>query len=685
MKSPELHHIPLTQHYTERQTFLLSKLGLFSIEDLLTYFPFRYEDRNQISTLAEAILNKNSAVIKATVHTHSSFFWNNKRCTKITIKDSSATAELVNFNIPKLETQMPIGQEFFIYGKFDFRYNKIQASTFEFESLDKFGEKDSVLGRIFSVYRVTEGLKLKEFHKIIKKVFDLYLTEVIDPIPFYFLEKRNLFTKINTIKELHFPSDFVKLEKARIRGAYEEFLSTRIGLELKRKIETKILKKQEYPKTTILKELQQILPFSMTEAQERVIGEIIHDLNKPFTMHRLVQGDVGSGKTTVALAAMLIAANNGYQSAFLAPTELLAFQHYKKIAPIAEQLGVSCSLLTGSISTKDRKPILSNLADGKLSIIIGTHALFQHEVYYHDLSLVIIDEQHKFGVEQRSSFINKGNNPDILVMTATPIPRTITLSLYGDLDISVIDEMPAGRQIIETSQIKAKNYPFMLNKVREEISLGRQVFVVCPLIEENEMLENTKSAEQVFSEYQQYFPEYCVALVHGRMSQLEKDSIMKEFSENKSQILVATTVIEVGIDIPNATLMIIENGERFGLAQLHQLRGRVGRGEYKSYCFVINYGSGADHRLNIFCSTTDGFVIAEEDLKIRGPGELLGTRQTGTPMFRLADFSKDQKILQTAINDAQLIMSKDSLLELVSHQALKKFIDLETHIRIFSG
>ncbi|MGL4393801.1 MAG: ATP-dependent DNA helicase RecG [Brevinema sp.] len=685
MKIPELKHLPLAQFYTERQTFLLSKLGLFTMEDLLSYFPFRYEDRSQISTIADAVLQEIPAVVKVTIQEHSSFFWNNKRCTKVIIKDSSATAELVSFNIPQLGKQLPVGQEFYIYTKFDFRFNKIQSSNFEFEAVEKIGTKDSVLGKIFPVYRMTEGLRLKEFHKIIKKAFDLYKEEILDPIPSYFLEKRNLLKKNDTIYELHFPSDFTSLEKARVRGAYEEFLSTRIELELKRKQETKISKHQRYPNCEILTKLHQELPFKMTGAQNRVIEEIISDLNAEFAMHRLVQGDVGSGKTTVALAAMLLAASNGFQSAFLAPTELLAFQHYKKMAPIAEELGITCALLTGSTPQKDRKPLLSALADGRLSMIIGTHALFQNEVRYHDLSLVIIDEQHKFGVEQRSALINKGENPDILAMTATPIPRTITLSLYGDLDISVIDEMPAGRQEIETKQFRPQNYFEMLSKVREEISSGRQVFVVCPLIEESESLQNTKSVDQVFQEYKNHFPEYQIALVHGKMTQAEKDEIMQTFSENKTQILIATTVIEVGIDIPNATLMIIENGERFGLAQLHQLRGRVGRGQHKSYCFVVNYGYDADYRLEVFCSTRDGFKIAEEDLKIRGPGELLGTRQTGTPIFRLADFHKDQKILQTAINDAQLITSKDPMLELTTHQNLKKFIALETKFRIFSG
>ncbi|MGL4561794.1 MAG: ATP-dependent DNA helicase RecG, partial [Brevinema sp.] len=508
MKIPELHHIPISQHYTERQTFLLSKMGIFSIEDLLSYFPFRYENRNRISTIADAILHQETCVVKVMVSEHSSFFWNNKRCTKVIIKDSTASAELVSFNIPQLGKMMPIGQEFYIYSKFDFRYNTIQASGFEFESPAKFGTKDSVMGKIFSIYRMTEGIKLKEFHKILKKAFDLYQNDILDPIPSYFLEKRNLISKIDAIYELHFPTQELQIEKSRIRGAYEEFLSTRIGLELKRKEETKVIKNQRYLDLSILQELKTTLPFKMTNAQHRVIDEIIHDLNQSFAMHRLVQGDVGSGKTTVALAAMLIAAKNNHQTAFLAPTEILAFQHFKKIHLIAEKLGISCALLTGSSTAKERKTLLSHLASGDLSIIIGTHALFQNDVIYQNLSLVIIDEQHKFGVEQRSSMINKGNNPDILVMTATPIPRTITLALYGDLDISVIDEMPVGRQTIETTQIKPKEYHIMISKIREEILLGRQVFVVCPLIEENESLQTARSIDQVFTEYKTYFPEY---------------------------------------------------------------------------------------------------------------------------------------------------------------------------------
>lgn len=685
MKIPELQHIPISQHYTDRQTFLLSKMGIFSIEDLLCFFPFRYEDRRSISTLADAVLSQQTATIKATVSEHSSFFWNNKKLSKIIVSDESARAELVSFSIPNLSKMMPIGQSFYIYGKFEFKYNTIQASNFEFEPLDKFGTKDSVIGKIFSVYRLTEGLRLKEFQKIMHKAFELYQDKIFDPLPNYFIEKRNLSSKLDTLLSLHFPTDLHEVEKSRVRGAYEEFLVTRIALELKRKLETQIDKPQKYNHTQIVDNLRNILPFNMTSAQEKVIEEIIIDLQKEFAMHRLVQGDVGSGKTTVALAAMLIAASNNLQTAFLAPTEVLAFQHYKKISQITDLLQIPCALLTGSITQKERRPILEGLKTGTLPIIIGTHALFQREVEFNNLSLVIIDEQHKFGVEQRSSMINKSINPDILVMTATPIPRTITLSLYGDLDISIINEMPAGRQEIDTIEINKHNYQLMIEKIRKEIEMGRQGFIVCPLIEENENLQKVRSIDELLTEYSNIFPEYNILLIHGKMSQQEKDDIMKKFADNEAQLLIATTVIEVGIDIPNATIMIIENAERFGLAQLHQLRGRVGRGQYKSYCFAVNYGYEADLRLDIFCSTSDGFKIAEEDLKIRGPGELLGTKQTGTPIFKLANFTKDQKILQAAINDSQLIISKDPTLSYPIHHLLKQFIDLEKKIRIFSG
>ena len=685
MKIPELTPILISKHYTDRQTFLLKKMGIETIEDLMCYFPFRYEDRSKISTLADLILSQETGLIKATVIAHEAFFWQNKRQSKILIQDHSAGAELVPFHIRAIDKMMPIGQEFYIYGKFEFRFNKIQSSNFEFETLDKFSSPLSSLGKLLPIYRLTEGMRLKEFHKILKKAFDLYEKDIIDPIPPYFIKSRNLLSKQECLQQLHYPENIAQTEKARVRGAYEEFLCTRMALELKREQETKILKNHTYDSSSILEEFYKTLPFKMTGAQERVIQEISKDLSTPTSMHRLVQGDVGSGKTTVALAAMLLAAHNGYQAAFLAPTEVLAFQHYKKILPVADLLQIPCALLTGSFSAKNRKPILEGIQKGTLPLIIGTHALFQEEVLYHNLSLVVIDEQHKFGVEQRGMMIRKGENPDILVMTATPIPRTITLALYGDLDISIIDELPAGRQQIITKQIRKNQYPKMLETLQREIIAGRQVFIVCPLIEESEKLENLRSAEQVHQDYKKLFPQYNISLIHGRMSQEEKDLIMKDFSDNKTQILVATTVIEVGIDIPNATVIVVENAERFGLAQLHQLRGRVGRGSHKSYCFAVNQGYEADQRLDIFCSTTDGFIIAEEDLKIRGPGEILGTRQTGVPVFKLANFARDQHILQTATGDAQLIFSQDSHLNLPNHLSLKKFLSLDQEFRVLSG
>ncbi|MGL4367445.1 MAG: ATP-dependent DNA helicase RecG [Brevinemataceae bacterium] len=684
MKIPEL-QIPLDGFLSERQIFLLSKLDIYTIEDLLCYFPFRYEDRSKISTLADAVLRQEPSVVRVVVVKHDIFFWNKKRCIKVIIKDQSAAAELVGFNIKALDKMMPIGEEFFIYGKVEFRFNKIQISGFEIDPINKFGNENASVGKIYPIYRVTEGLKTKEFHKIILKAYQKYHTMISDPIPKYFLSGRQLVSKQDAVKELHFPDSMDAIEKARLRGAYEEFLITRIALEDKRSQETKLLKPHSYPNMEILTTLETILPFSMTNAQKRVIKEIVSDLSASYPMHRLVQGDVGSGKTTVALASMLFAASNNLQAAFLAPTEVLAFQHYNKIKHITEELGISCRLLTGSISGKERALILTDLAEGRLSLIIGTHALFQEDVVYHNLSLCVIDEQHKFGVEQRGTMIKKGTNPDILVMTATPIPRTITMALYGDLNISIIDELPAGRQTIETAHVQKHNYPHMLSRLKTELDSGRQIFIVCPLIEESENLENVESVEQIYKEFQIYFPNYRFNIIHGRISQQEKDLIMKQFSDKEFEILIATTVIEVGIDIPNATVMVIKNSERFGLAQLHQLRGRVGRGNHKSYCFAVNHGNIKDQRLEVFCSTSDGFKIAEEDLKIRGPGEILGLKQTGSPIFKLADFAKDQKILQTAVNDAQQIFSKDPDLQIPSHALLKQFITQKKSFKIFSG
>lgn len=664
----------ISEHFTARQTHLLSRIGIQYLEDLLAYYPVRYEDRSTISTIADLLLKQASGTVKATVERHETFFWKNKPQTKVIIKDQSSQAVLVGFNHYGLAKNMPVGSEFYIFGRFEFRYNTIQTSNFEFESVDA-AEEQRLTGKILPIYRLTEGLHQKELHKLIRKAFSILRDNIAEPIPYFFIKKRKLYTKFEALHQLHFPEDFSAIEKARQYGAYEEFLFLRTALGLQRSATQNSSKPHQYKSQNILNELFSNLPFQLTDAQHRVIKEIADDLNAPAPMNRLLQGDVGSGKTTVALAGMLIAAENNHQSAFLVPTEVLAFQHYKKIQQITQQLGYECMLLTGSTPAKERLSILEKLKNGELKLIVGTHALFQEDVHYAGLGLAVIDEQHKFGVEQRRALIDKGSGVDVLLMSATPIPRTMSLALYGDLGISVIDELPKNRQQIKTIIVNTSDYRKVFDLLKQEIDSGRQAFVVCPLIEESDALDKVRSAEETAAYFSETLKQYKIGLVHGRMSQEEKDAVMKDFAEKKIDILTATTVIEVGIDIPNATIMIIENAERFGLAQLHQLRGRVGRGQHQSYCIAVNRSSEeSNERLKIFENTLDGFAIAEADLQLRGAGEILGTRQTGDPIFKLADLGKDSKILSAAVQDAALILEKDPGLEHPHHAYMKKTI-----------
>ncbi|MGL5722403.1 MAG: ATP-dependent DNA helicase RecG [Brevinema sp.] len=664
--------------FTARQASLLARMGIFTPEQLLLYTPVRYDDRRHVETISDSIIHQRPVLIEAEVVRHETFIIRFRgrltRMPKIVITDGSATAVLVGWGQMGLAKSFPVGERFFIFAKFDFKFNTIQSSTFEYVSVEKQGS-NPLLNRIVPIYRLTEGLSQKEIHKIIYKTFSkVELPEIIPPS---LLKARGLMNRKDSLKALHYPQNVEVLEKARQYAAYEELLTLRLSLEAKRRSEEQVLKTHQYPSIDNLNSLYEILPFSLTNAQNRVLAEIHADLTKPHPMHRLVQGDVGSGKTIVAFGAMFLAAKGGHQAAFLAPTEVLAFQHYKKIKPMADALGIPCVLLTGSI--KQRSEILEGLKSGSVPIVIGTHALFQKDIHYHDLGLVVIDEQHKFGVGQRSALMEKGQAPDLLLMTATPIPRTMTLALYGDLSVSLIDELPPGRKEIETRIFTQADYSDLWTLLGDEISKGRQAFVVCPLINESDTLM-ALSVEEVASLYKENTP-HRYGIIHGKMTQDEKDAVMARFAKGSFDILIATTIIEVGIDIPNATLMIIESAERFGLSQLHQLRGRVGRGGHQSYCLAVNRvhpenenALQASERLEIFAHTNDGFALAEADLKMRGGGELLGVRQTGDGFFRFANLLKDEKILGAASGDAARILDSDPELILPVHQGLKNTI-----------
>jgi ATP-dependent DNA helicase RecG len=538
--------------------------------------------------------------------------------------------------------------------------------------------------RIVPVYSETEGLHQKYIRRIMDHVVNTYSHHIISPIPEEICTNRRLDNIHDSVRSLHFPAVNDDVEafndmrsRAHRRIIYDEFFFLQLGIALKRK--GNILDKGIAFKTggTLLNTFYTILPFALTAAQKRVIREIEADMEKPCGMNRLLQGDVGCGKTAVSMAAMITACENGYQAAIMAPTEILAEQHYSRINDWADRLGLQVVLLTSGTKNAERKKISEKIKKGEIHITIGTHALIQEEVIFRNLGFVVVDEQHRFGVLQRATLRQKGVNPDVLVMTATPIPRTLAMTVYGDLDISVIDEFPPGRKEIRTKVFFEDQRARVYDIIRMEVKKGNQVFIVYPLVEESENLDlkdATRMAEHLSSEI---FPDYRVGLIHGRMKGKEKDQVMTGFIKKEIDILVSTTVIEVGIDIPQASLMVIEHAERFGLSQLHQLRGRVGRSDIPSYCILMSqYKRTEDSRkrLSVMEQTNDGFKIAEEDLAIRGPGEFMGTRQSGIPDFRVAHILRDVYILNEAKADAFSLIERDPLLEKEEHAPLKEIL-----------
>jgi len=526
-------------------------------------------------------------------------------------------------------------------------------------------------GRITPIYSLTEGLTNKQFRQFMHEALSAPdMQNEPDILPPSLTEKRHFISGRQALHAIHFPSGLPELENARARLAYEEFLLLATAWGIKRTQTKAVAKDYGYKlHKNLLTPFRQNLGFDFTNSQKKVINEIFTDLQSQLPMNRLLQGDVGSGKTIVALSAMLLAAENGYQSALMAPTEILAEQHYLTFQKILKKLKVPVAVLTSSTKTPERKKILAGLADGSISIVVGTHALIQDDVKFKNLKLAVIDEQHRFGVKQRGKLKEKTARLDLLTMTATPIPRTLALAFYGDLSVSTLTELPPGRRPIQTriaDEFEANHL------VAEEIKKGRQAYIVYPLIEESESI-SAKAVTEEFEKLQKVFPQFKLAMLHGQMSRSEKEKVMADFAAHKTDILVATPVIEVGIDVPNATVMVIQNAERFGLASLHQLRGRVGRGQHDSQCVLVapHQGSMSRERLRIICDTTDGFKIGERDMQLRGPGEILGTRQSGELEFKAGDLFKDRNILQWAIEDRDELLTADPQLKKPEHAAFR--------------
>ncbi|MEW6067416.1 MAG: ATP-dependent DNA helicase RecG [Nitrospirota bacterium] len=646
---------------------LLARLGIKTVKDALYYLPYRYEDRSNIKKISdlkyeniETIYGKvvSAEIIKPPRKNFSIF--------ELTINDGSGLLRGKWFNQPFMKKNFKIGDEVLLCGTV--RRDYYWGIGFEMDNPEyEIVNDDDVLihmNRIVPVYRVTGGLSVRQIRSIMFNVINTCLNDVCDPVPPEILKKNALPRLSQSLSQIHFPDADMNMDLLN-RGAsdfhrrlsFDELLMLELGLAVMKKGNTLEKGIAFNPKDTLLKKLTEILPFRLTNAQKRVFEDIFGDMKMPHPMNRLIQGDVGCGKTIVALMAMMVASECGYQSAMMAPTEILAEQHYINIHRLIEDMGLKICLLTGS--KKDRP--LRQIASGEIDIVIGTHALIQEKIIFKNLGLIVIDEQHRFGVMQRVMLRKKAYNPDVLVMTATPIPRTLSLTLYGDLDYSVIDELPPDRRPVKTLLFNPMQKDYIYSLIKEEVKKGRQVYVVYPIIEESEKID-LKSAIMGKDAFERIFPEFKVGLLHGRMNAKEREEIMAFFKEGEIDILVSTTVIEVGVDVPNATLMLIIHAERFGLAQLHQLRGRIGRGSHQSYCILLAYkpyGEEARRRLDIMVKSNDGFRVAEEDLNIRGPGEFFGTRQSGMPDLKIANIVRDASLLNEARKEAFNLIDSD--------------------------
>ncbi len=658
----------------EKKAQALNKLGVFSLYDLISFFPRKYEDRSKYKTIAQC-QNGENVCVRALVANEPSLetVRTGKSLLKLKVADESGILNITFFNRPYAKNQLLKGECYIFYGKIDIMGSRKSMTNPIFEK--ELGER-KLTGKVFPIYPLTNGISQTDFINGVRQALDNCLDYIPDVLPQSVSQEEKLCQLRYAYENIHFPSDFIALELARKRLVFEELFVLSCALSSIRKSRMKNPGIKMH--IADLEEFYSSLPFSPTGAQRRTVMEAVEDMCSGHEMNRLLQGDVGSGKTMVAAALIWFCRKNGFSSAFMAPTEILANQHYETLNAFLSPFGIRTGLLTGSMTAKEKKAVKQNLLNGEYDLIIGTHALFSTDVQYKNLALIITDEQHRFGVNQRSALISKGRNPHVLVMSATPIPRTLALILYGDLDISIIDELPPGRRKIDTFAVDESYRQRLNNFILKLTAEGRQVFVVCPMVEENEELPiKLKSAQEHAKELSSLFPHLKTACVHGKMKAVDKENIMSAFAKGDIDILVATTVIEVGVDVPNAALMIVENAERFGLSQLHQLRGRVGRGPYKSYCILVSNSDSEETRarLSIMHKTNDGFKISEEDLRLRGPGDFFGSRQHGLPETHIADLGADTQILRRAQAAAESLLEKDPELRLPENCALKERIE----------
>ncbi len=691
-----------------------ARLGLYTVHDMLYHFPHRYDDYSARQTIVELTVGIEATIVGEIVEVKTFTQRSGSQGVSITLNDNTGVLQVSFFGQKWLAQQMRIGQRIVVSGKVGGYNGRLTMTSPKWEPY----REDALThaGRVVPVHSLTKGLYERNVRTLIKRIVESAAPYVEDHLPDEVRERAGLIGLPEALAQVHFPDDKQQLARAEYRLGFDEFLFIQLGV-----LQRKQLWQGEpgFPlmiDSAVHEDFLGRLPFKLTAAQQRTVEEIFTDLRRPVPMARLVQGDVGSGKTVVAAAALVQAIANGFQGALMAPTEILAEQHYRGLKRLLSQVtvpraptaattaedwkvredrakldrmaeikrllgmtdeedqggaGIRVALLTGSLKGKERKRVMEGVAQGEVDLVIGTHALIQEGLQYNSLGLVVIDEQHRFGVEQRERLKSKGHNPHLLVMTATPIPRTLALSIYGDLDSSVIDELPPGRKAIKTRWIPKADVDKAHRHIRKEIAEGRQAFVICPLVEESEKIELASAVET--QEYLQHevFPDLQVGLVHGRMNQSEKERVMKAFHDREFHILVATAVVEVGIDVPNATTIMILGAERFGLAQLHQFRGRVGRGEHQSYCIVVSdiENEQTQQRLQAFEATQDGFVLADVDLKLRGPGEFFGRRQSGTPDLKMAKLA-DVRLLHAARLEAERILASDPALERPEYKLL---------------
>ncbi len=649
----------------EKRSLAYAKLRISTPYDLLYHLPRHYLDYTTPITIADAAFGE-IAVLKLTIvskfspqHIRKGF-----SIYKAAATDGTDNITIVFYNTGYIFDTLNIGREYCMSGK-------ISGNIIKKEILSPHIIPADSRNLIRPVYRLTTGLTLSRISSDMQTAVDIFKREPFEWMPESILKEHSLMTLQDALPEIHFPSSMEKAAAARRRLAFDELLELQLGLSMYKK-RSRSDNANKMREDTDISKFFEMLPFAMTNSQREAVDGICCDLAKSVPMNRLLQGDVGSGKTVVAAAACYFAIKNGFQAALMAPTEILAVQHYHTISKFLEPLGVKVDLLTGSVKSKERKSVIASAASGETGLLVGTHAIFQKDVEFLNLALVITDEQHRFGVTQRSMLAEKGGTPHKLVMSATPIPRTLALIIYGDLDISVLRELPGGRKPIETYAVTGKLRQRSYNFIKQQLSAGRQGYIVCPMIEENsgELQAAAAYAEDIA---QNAFSGYRVGLLHGKLSSKEKDAVMESFQKHEIDLLVCTTVVEVGIDVPNATVMLIENSDRFGLSQLHQLRGRVGRGEHQSYCILMtdHVTDESRQRLRLMSSTTDGFKIAEEDLKMRGPGDFFGQRQHGLPPLKIADLTKDMLLFEETKNLTREILEKDPELDLPEYRALR--------------